>query len=262
MRRIRSLVLLCGTLVLWAAPVGGGDLRKIDRTIAKEPAYQGRPKYCLLVLGPEARTHVWLVLDGDTLYVDRSGNGDLTATGKRFVLALDEYDRKRGKRVWKVGDVEAPGGKVRYTGLRVSEISEAASQVTGLGAGYGVAVKVPMAGHRVLQAAGGLVYPHHGFRLQFAARAQDAPIIHFGGPLRMILLQPERLSAGMKVGVHYEIEARVGTPGLGKDTAALIDEDVPFGASSDALPPMAVTEVEFTDRQGRRRRQRERLVFD
>jgi hypothetical protein len=240
----------------------GGDLRKIDRTIAKEPVYQGRPKYCLLVFGPEAKTRVWLVLDGDILYADRNGNGDLTETGKRFVLTLDEYDRKRGKRVWKVGDIRGPGDKVQYTGLQVSAICKDASAVTGLGAGYGVAVKVPVAGHRVLQGTGGFVYPHHGFRLQFAARRPDAPIIHFGGPLRMILLQPERLTAGMKVGVRYEVEARVGTPGLGKDTAALIDEDVPFGASSDALPPMAVTEFEFTDRQGRKHRRRERLVFD
>ncbi len=259
---IAHVLAVLALVAVGSAPVAATDLSKIDRSIAKEPAYQCKPKYCLLIFGPEAKTRVWLVLDGDTLYVDRNGNGDLTEKGKRFVLALDEYDRKRGKRVWKVGDIEAPGGKVRYTGLQVSEISKAASEVTGLGAGYGVAVKVPIAGHRVLQGVGGFVYPHHGFRLQFAARAQDAPIIHFAGPLRMILLQPEHLTAGMKVGVRYEIEARLGTPGLGKDTAALIDEDVPFGASSDALPPMAVTEFEFTDRQGRKQRLRDRLVFD
>jgi hypothetical protein len=250
------------SLIVCVSPVAATDLSKIDRSIAKEPAYQSKPRYCLLVFGLEARTRVWLVLDGDTLYADRNGNGDLTEPGERFVLALDEYDRKRGKRVWKIGDIDAPGGKARYRELQVADISQSGSAVTGLGAGYGVAVKVPIAGHRVVQGAGGFVYPHHGFRLQFAARAQDAPIIHFGGPLRMILLQPERLIAGMKQGVRYEIEARVGTPGLGKDTAALIDEDVPFGASSDALPPMAVTEFEFTDRQGRKQRLRDRLVFD
>src|SRR5262249_23533833 len=190
-----SVLLVVGDTAVTA---WGADLTKIDRTIAKEPAYQSKPKYCLLVFGPEAKTRVWLVLEGDTLYVDRNGNGDLTEKGERFVLALDEYDRKRGKRVWNVGDIEAAGGKVRYTELQVSEISEAAHAVTGLGAGYGVSVKVPIAGHRVLQGVGGFVYPHHGFRLQFAARAQDAPIIHFGGPLRMILLQPQRLAAGMK----------------------------------------------------------------
>src|SRR5262245_16708877 len=54
------------------------DLTKIDRTIAKEPTYKTKPKYGLLVFGPEAKAHVWLVLDGDVLYVDKNGNGDLT----------------------------------------------------------------------------------------------------------------------------------------------------------------------------------------
>src|SRR5579884_1450394 len=65
---------------LWAVGFGHAgqvDLRKIDRTIRKEPAYQTKsPKYCLLVFGPEARSKAWLVLDGDTLYVDRHCNGD------------------------------------------------------------------------------------------------------------------------------------------------------------------------------------------
>jgi hypothetical protein len=66
----------------------------------------------------------------------------------------------------------------------------------------------------------------------------------------------------MQWGVRYEFEARVGTLGLGKDTAALIDSDVPLGASSDALPPVAVYELEFPAGGGERRRLRERLVFD
>ena len=44
--------------------------------------YQSKsPKYALLIFGPEARTRIWLVLDGTTLYVDRNGNGDLTDAG-------------------------------------------------------------------------------------------------------------------------------------------------------------------------------------
>lgn len=80
------------TLVLIAfAPLSAfaGDLSKIDRTIAKEPVYESNPKYCLLVFGPEAKTFVWLVLDGDLLYVDRNGNGDLTEPGER-VLEWEE----------------------------------------------------------------------------------------------------------------------------------------------------------------------------
>src|SRR5438876_4940788 len=140
--RMRSYLCLLALAVLAANYSGAAaaDLDKIERRIAREPAYKTKPRYCLLVFGPQAKSRVWLVQDGDTLYVDRNGNGDLTEKGERFVLALDEYDRKRGKRVWHVGDIEAPGGKVLYTGLRVSEISEA-SGVTGLGAGYGVSVK-------------------------------------------------------------------------------------------------------------------------
>jgi len=71
-----SLASLLGGL---SAPAIAADLTKIDRSIGKEPRYQTKaPKYCLLVFGPEAKYRVWLVLDGNTLYVDRNGKGDLT----------------------------------------------------------------------------------------------------------------------------------------------------------------------------------------
>src|SRR5215831_16607005 len=75
-----------------AAPAVAVDLTKIDRTIAKEPVYQNKPKYCLLVFGPDAKTRVWLVVDGNVLYVDRNGNGDLTEKGKRVSLMEPEGD--------------------------------------------------------------------------------------------------------------------------------------------------------------------------
>ena len=34
------------------------DLTKLDRTLKKERAYTGKPSYCFLVLGPEAKTRV------------------------------------------------------------------------------------------------------------------------------------------------------------------------------------------------------------
>jgi hypothetical protein len=58
---------LLGILLFLPALANAADLSKVDRTIKKEPAYQGKPKYCLLVFGPEAKARVWLVLDGDTL---------------------------------------------------------------------------------------------------------------------------------------------------------------------------------------------------
>ncbi|MEN6494403.1 MAG: hypothetical protein ABFD16_08930 [Thermoguttaceae bacterium] len=55
------------------------DLTKIERRLQNEPVYESkRPQYCLLVFGPRAEPRVWAVLDGDVLYLDRNGNGDLT----------------------------------------------------------------------------------------------------------------------------------------------------------------------------------------
>ena len=53
---------LLGALLLWPALASAADLSKLDRTIKKEPAYQGKPKYCLLAFGPEAKAKAWLVL--------------------------------------------------------------------------------------------------------------------------------------------------------------------------------------------------------
>ena len=58
------------------------DLAAVSRAIKKEPVYAGKtPRYALLVLGPDAKDRVWLVRDGDALYADRNGNGDLTDDG-------------------------------------------------------------------------------------------------------------------------------------------------------------------------------------
>src|SRR5262245_29926487 len=75
-----------GAVTAWAA-----DLTKIDRTIVKEPAYEGKPKYCLVVFGPKAKTRIWLVKDANTLFIDRTGKGE-----------------------WTPGDIVGPDGKSRY----------------------------------------------------------------------------------------------------------------------------------------------------
>ncbi len=55
--------------------------------IRKEPAYPEKPRYCLLLFGPQAQARVWLVRAGDRLFVDTNGNGDLTESGKEFRMA-------------------------------------------------------------------------------------------------------------------------------------------------------------------------------
>jgi hypothetical protein len=244
-------------LAVGSAQVAATDLSEIDRTVAKEPAYKGKPKYCLLVFGPEAKTRVWLVLDGDTLYADRNGNGDLTEEGERLVPARKTWGVGVKGRVWTVGDVAAPGGKVIYKGLTVSDVSEVVDSSFD-SRGLGITVNVPIGSHRALQSAGSAIHPAEGYSLRFADRPQYAPVIHFGGPLRIMLMEPERFTAGIKAGQTYELKARVGTPGLDKDTAAVID-DTDLGLSVDP-DDGTVAELEFADRTGRKQRQHLKLV--
>src|SRR6476660_2009490 len=87
-RHVMSLALI----LLTAAAGQSADLKKVDRQIKKEPAYQSKsPRYVLLAFGPEAKDRAWLVCDGDTLYVDRNGDGDLTAPGNKVAAKKDEH---------------------------------------------------------------------------------------------------------------------------------------------------------------------------
>src|SRR5262245_3164860 len=81
-----ALLLSCA-----AGAAEAADLKKVDRQIKKEPAYQSKaPLYALLVFGPEAKDRAWLVRDGDVLYVDRNGDGDLTAPGNKVPAKKDQ----------------------------------------------------------------------------------------------------------------------------------------------------------------------------
>jgi hypothetical protein len=87
----RFMIALLGSAIL-AAPVSAADLAKIDRKLVKEPAYGSKALYCVLVFGPEAKTRAWLVLDGDTLYIDRHVDGDLTHPDDRLKVHRVEKD--------------------------------------------------------------------------------------------------------------------------------------------------------------------------
>jgi hypothetical protein len=91
--------LLLAAAGLFVSPVLAGDLNKIDRTIKKERGYTGKPKYALLVFGPEGKTRVWLVLDGDTLYVDRNAAGDLTEAGSKVAAKKGDFSNPEPARL-------------------------------------------------------------------------------------------------------------------------------------------------------------------
>src|SRR5262249_33657054 len=132
------------------------DLSQCRRSPVKEPAYRSKPKYCLLVFGPEAKTRVWLVQDGDTLYVDRKGDGDLTPLGNK-VVAEKQEDADEGTYQFKVGDIR-DGDRVHkdlsiYVAKldRLAEVEDAVKALLRKNAkarGYVVHVEMEMPGRK------------------------------------------------------------------------------------------------------------------
>lgn len=226
MKRVISLCLLG----LTASLVSAADLSDIPRRIGKEPKYQSQPKYCLLVFGPEAKTRVWLVQDGPVLYVDRNGNGDLTDEGERVAAEKSEY-AEEGEFSFKAGEIR--DGDRRHTDLAVfvTKLDNIAAQDATTkeflrknpkARGYVVRVALDQPGWKGTGVGGRVewmtfVLDINGL-LRFADKPQDAPIIHFGGPLQVTLFGKQRLMIDRDEDVYLG----VGTPGVGPGTTAFI----------------------------------------
>jgi hypothetical protein len=218
------LLSLAAALFISGPPsIQAADLTKIERVIAKEPKYQGKPAYCLLVFGPEADFRVWLVLDGTTLYVDRNGNGDLTELDKR----VSPYYNQGEKFGFSPGKLSPPDGKVKY------DLSQVRRHQTG-----NLDMSLPAANH--FTRAG---YDGPG-SLRFADRLQDAPIIHFFGPLTLGRFNPQpdsaspHLEAGPLVrGGQNQLAFSLGTPGLGTGTFAKYPHPDELKASAEVWLP-------------------------
>ena len=230
---LAALMLASGASVsVWAT-----DLTKIDRAIAKEPAYKSRPKYCLLVFGPEARTRVWLVLDGEVLYVDRTAGGDLTGPGKR----TENVSKTEKALHFRPGAITAVGGKTRYA-LEVEVVRQ------GPRFWIPVTVNADKVSFTSPQCGG------ENGSLRFADRAQDAPVLHFDGPLTMkVGRQQAKITKGktdLTAGTGQEfvrgrtspLPVMVGTPGRGEGTFA-----AQLFRPGD---PPAAAEIVFPNRSG------------
>jgi hypothetical protein len=230
MRRTLPLLFLC---ILITPQLHAADLTKIVRSIRKEPVYQSKtPRYCLLVFGPEATTHVWLVLDGKTLYVDCNGNGDLTEGGEKFaakrgIESLDEdvfeVDEIRdGARTHKNLTVHVR--KLDYLATNYPEWKEKIARLPG-GRGCNVYLDIELPGWKG-KGEGGRIRQVVSFLdprgpLVFADKLRDAPIIHFGGPWQIECRHWDRLMMGQET----ELTLSIATPGLGAGTTAYLFYD-------------------------------------
>lgn len=240
--RPRTWFLLPLVLGLFAPTmVFSADLSKIDRRIAKEPTYKSKePKYCLAVFGPEAKTKVWLVYDGDTLWIDRNGNGILGEKDEK--VAPEKGLNPDEGYYFNAGDI--PDGPFTHKIPVVSfgRLDRLASQAPAAKAllgqnpnaiSYRIIAELDRPGWRG-QGVGGRITCQTHYRdingiLQFGNSPLTAPIIHFLGPLQVNLFdsKPQLLA-----GKENKIILGVGTPGFGPGTTAWLGYEgvIPEGA--------------------------------
>jgi hypothetical protein len=222
-----------------------------DRSLGKQPRYTGKPLYCLLVFGPEGRDRVWLVRDGDTLYADKNGNGDLTDPGEKIVARKDGDTRTFSIGTVRVGKLEHRNVTVRtsklsawgeeYTSHPVSKAALAKDRDVDL---MNVSAEVQVPGLRGAGDEGRLMV---GARfdvngpLLFADTPASAPVVHFGGPLH---LTSEAAQVRLARNVVHDLMLGFGTPGVGPGTFA--------GVGYEELVPkeaFVVVEAEFSPRE-------------
>jgi hypothetical protein len=188
-------------VALTALPTAAADLSSIERSVSKEPRYAGTPQYLLLAFGEEARTRVWVVLDGDRLFVDRNRNGDLTDDGAPL-------HRPKDSSWFNVGDVpDADGRTVHLSPRLMARNGEAGAREFQL--------RFPIRDK----------YEQWVRYSPFGKAAADAPIVHLDGPLQIGFLnnrddqQPIRSGADVSLirGETEEQSVWIGTPNFGKD---------------------------------------------
>jgi hypothetical protein len=236
------------TLVL-AASVGTGDppradLAKIDRTIRKEPRYQDKPRYCLLVFGPEAKTRIWLVQDGDVLYVDRNGNGDLTEDGERVLKS--EANGPSDFIAYESGDIRDGGlthAKLVLTRWPLNEqIGSDPKEWARIKAANPTPCiwKVEVTAERAAKPGDGLPksvrYIASGDGqgcLLFGADPKSAPIIHFNGPWTLGM---QDINQQLVVGKPRQLQIGVGSQGIGPGTFSFVHYS---GLIPDNVHPVA-----------------------
>jgi hypothetical protein len=241
-----SLVVCIATSTLPGGSVRAADppdLNKIKRRISREPIYTAKqPLYALYVFGPQAKTHVWAVLDKskpdaplyDVLFFDRNADGDLTAIDERIEGKVAGNDM-----TFEIGTFTDSVSKQTHTDFSIRR-SEGEHSTTMLRMKWCDKVSV----------RGGYA-PESGPYTQFAATPAEAPILWPGadGAFSFQFWMIDTLH----VGESEDVRVFLGHRGVGKNT---------FCAVPDMFLPKDIPVIAtliYQDKDGKEQRARSEL---
>jgi hypothetical protein len=177
-----SVIAICCALFLAdTARAATNAVSHYDRSIGKEPAYQSTPKYCLITLGDSGDVKVWMVEDGKRLFVDKNANGDLTDDGPPVEPS---NFRDIGESRWDFDyllDAITPTNGSRHTSFQLRRWNYNDKEDS-----YGLSLSV-----------NGQMPMYAGwFGTFWSTNRETAPVIHFGGPLKPVLLRRKEFTLG------------------------------------------------------------------
>ena len=199
------------------------DYDKVERRIAKEPAYTAEPRYALFVFGPAGKTRVWTVLDKsakdaphyDVLYVDLDADGDITEDGERFETQYSERMARAGMAItFTIPKLKVPGTDWVHERFRISTVRKAGRK--------GIFFQIKWRGEVAL--SGG--YGDIGSDVTiWSATAAKAPILRPNprGPLSFATWGSKALVFRPGKATHLNVIA--GNRGGGPDTLAVVDDE-------------------------------------
>jgi hypothetical protein len=223
---------LLATLLLAATPAAAGDaldLSKVERRIAREPQRVcAKPRYCLVLLGPEAKTRIWMLVDKsqadakhyDVAYVDLNANGDLTDEGERFQV----QPNPDGESHFKFPDLVDRATGQTHTLFKLTVAEERRTLFL-----------VALTWNGKWKMAGGYPENPDGGYMQFGATPEEAPILHANGdgPFQFQFWYPEKLA----IGGQTDVKLFVGLPGVGRNSFWAFSQHVlPEKIGVDATP--------------------------
>jgi hypothetical protein len=196
------------------APKAASVLDSVKRTIGKEPKYSHKPQYALVVLGTNADAKLWMVEDGETLYLDKNLNGDLTDDGPP--IARGQTEDLCDYKCRELTPAKGP----KHTHFCLRRWSNGAAEDS-----YGLSLAVD--GTKPMYAG--------WFGTFWSSSPATVPIIHFGGPLTPTPL--DRSSSFVIGSTLGELDLGFCNDGRGKGATSYL--------STDALPEDVVPKVEI-----------------
>lgn len=183
----------------------GVDLSKVDRSIRREPVWKsGEPQYCLFIVSAEKR--VWFVVDGDDLYMDINGNGDLTDPGEKLPplkMSIEERRKPGNYTLWRIPDIKGTQDEPLIANIRIYDNFNRRNVP---GAKY-VYFDLPN------RDRGTFVRP------TFADKPADAPILYPTGPHRLGMeVRPSRPPTERAVSNVFHVTGYKYVDGVGSGT--------------------------------------------